>query len=401
MVTKKYPWSQTHPWLDFDIRAGELSGQDWVCLGELASKIRHLSLVPLSPTFRRRLQVISLKRGAKATTAIEGNTLSDEEIDAIITAQGAAKIAPSKAYQKQEIENIVAAFNKVVTDLEDNPGQSISTDLLKEWNRLILQGGLPLEDHVVPGQYSNARLVVGNYRALPPEHRAEAMEKFCLFLNQQMQANAKTQDKEEQNWKFAYLAAVTHLFFVWIHPFGDGNGRTARLLEFFICLKGGFPYTASHLLANHYNDTRDAYYAALEQASKRYDRGGQGAFVRYAMTGLRDQLVTHIDEVMTEIKRVTWKNYIYETLSDKSGPAWDRRRTLALDMVKQDSSARQSLVNSDIYDDPKITPRMISQDINDLIKIGLLSPHPDKPRDAILSDILLQYQPGHIEDWVA
>jgi len=41
-----------------------------------------------------------------------------------------------------------------------------------------------------------------------------------------------------------------------IHPFGDSNGRTARLIEFYILLRAGLPDMVSHILSNHYNDTR-------------------------------------------------------------------------------------------------------------------------------------------------
>ena len=48
-------------------------------------------------------------------------------------------------------------------------------------------------------------------------------------------------------------AIVAHLYIAWIHPFGDGNGRTARLLELQILLNSNIPTPAAHLLSNHYN----------------------------------------------------------------------------------------------------------------------------------------------------
>ena len=56
----------------------------------------------------------------------------------------------------------------------------------------------------------------------------------------------------------AILRAITaHLYLIWIHPFGDGNGRLARLVEFTILLKSGIPSIAAHLLSNHYNATAE------------------------------------------------------------------------------------------------------------------------------------------------
>jgi hypothetical protein len=51
-------------------------------------------------------------------------------------------------------------------------------------------------------------------------------------------------------------AVVAHVYFEWIHPFGDGNGRTGRLIELKLLLEAGVPQPAAHLLSNHYNATR-------------------------------------------------------------------------------------------------------------------------------------------------
>ena len=67
-------------------------------------------------------------------------------------------------------------------------------------------------------------------------------------------------------------AIVAHVYIAMIHPFGDGNGRTARLIEFYILLRAGLPDMASHILSNHYNDTRQEYYRRLDQM-----RPGEGA----------------------------------------------------------------------------------------------------------------------------
>ncbi|MBI5035781.1 Fic family protein [Candidatus Micrarchaeota archaeon] len=56
------------------------------------------------------------------------------------------------------------------------------------------------------------------------------------------------------------LAALVHLKFVTIHPFGDGNGRTSRLLMNFVLHKHGFP------LLNIFYENRNSYYNALERS---------------------------------------------------------------------------------------------------------------------------------------
>ena len=79
-------------------------------------------------------------------------------------------------------------------------------------------------------------------------------------------------------------AVVAHLYIAWIHPFGDGNGRTARLLELQILLGAGFPVPTCQLLSNHYNQTRTEYYRELDLASH---RRSPTEFLVYALEGLR------------------------------------------------------------------------------------------------------------------
>ena len=64
------------------------------------------------------------------------------------------------------------------------------------------------------------------------------------------------------------------------HPFGDGNGRTGRLLELAILLEAGLPQPVCHLLSNHYNLTRASYYREPDRGSRTSD--GIYGFIAYA-----------------------------------------------------------------------------------------------------------------------
>ena len=85
-------------------------------------------------------------------------------------------------------------------------------------------------------------------------------------------------------WYF-HTAGNTHVYIAMIHSFGDGNGRTVRLIEFYILLRAGLPDIASHILSNHYNDTRQEYYRQIDLCIRERDLSG---FVRYVVQGFRD-----------------------------------------------------------------------------------------------------------------
>src|SRR5258708_188060 len=73
-------YEQTHPWLKFAADFRSAPPHFWMLLGECQSKCEHIAGVPLQPDTAEELYKIYLAKGALATTAIEGNTLSEEEV---------------------------------------------------------------------------------------------------------------------------------------------------------------------------------------------------------------------------------------------------------------------------------------------------------------------------------
>ena len=93
----------THPWLRFMVRLDAATAPPdlWMLLGEAASKCDHIAGVPLKPETADRLHKLYLAKGVRATTAIEGNSLSEEEV--IGRLDGSLHLPPSKEYLGKEI----------------------------------------------------------------------------------------------------------------------------------------------------------------------------------------------------------------------------------------------------------------------------------------------------------
>ena len=79
-VVNNPPSIASHPWINYRFNAETVLPRTWIQLGEAASKIEHISGVPLRPATALHLNQIFLARGVHATTAIEGNTLSEDEV---------------------------------------------------------------------------------------------------------------------------------------------------------------------------------------------------------------------------------------------------------------------------------------------------------------------------------
>ena len=338
-------------------------------LGEARSKCEHLAGAPLKPDVAQQLYKVTLVKGALATTAIEGNTLTEDQARGIL--DGTYKAPPSRQYQEQEVRNLLEALQDLLGRIVEHETIEITPALISEFNNKILQGTDYRED-VVPGKVRTDSVVVGTYRAAPAVDCEYLLDRLTDWLNSSTFVHP---DPEIQFALTLAKAVYAHLYIAWIHPFGDGNGRTARLLEFLILANCGYvPVPAAHLLSNHYNLTRDRYYRELDLASK----PGQSTlgFLSYAIEGFIDGIREAIDMVRTQQIEVAWVNYVHDRFATlPNTPASARQRSLVLAMPKDVPVPRGDLEGLT----PKIArlyatagPRTLSRDLNRLEGLGLI-----------------------------
>ncbi len=134
-------------------------------------------------------------------------------------------------------------------------------------NAMVLDG-LDVEPEVKPGQVRTHSVTVGPYRAPDWEKCDELLGQLCDWLSSSQFAGL-----DEMRVPTAIIkASLAHLYLAWIHPFGDGNGRTARLCEYIVLVTSGVPTSAAHLISNHCNRTRDQYYEGAEVCERKRGR---------------------------------------------------------------------------------------------------------------------------------
>jgi len=382
---------QKYPHISF-LPKWELKEDTIFELGQCDAIIRTLRDIPIRPEYRNMLQKVSLTKGAQATTAIEGNTLTNEEVEKV---NEGIKLPPSKEYQEIEVRNILNAFNKLLREVaDDNKLEVITINLSKRFNYLV---GKDLGDHfeAIPGKLRDYPVIVGVKYRPPDYHDVEfLLKQFCDWSVKEFHF-AKGQDFRES----VIQAIVSHIYIAWIHPFGDGNGRTARLLEFYILLRSGNPDFASHLLSNFYNETRNEYYRHLEKSTKTGDLSG---FIAYAIKGYRDGLNDILRLIQLNQFGTSWINYIHESfrttkIKSKNENLNKRRRNLmlAIPIFKRLTLDEILNLNVDISATYKIlSRRTLMRDIKELIDLDLLKNEQDTYWANI--DLLKRYIPKKI-----
>jgi len=171
------------------------------------------------------------------------------------------------------------------------------------------------------------------------------LTRLCEWLNAEV--FDAPEDHPELAPPLAILKAVlAHLYLAWIHPFGDGNGRTARLLEVHILLASRFPQPVTQLLSNHYNHTRSEYYRQLDRTS----REGPNGFLLYAVQGFVEELRGQLDRIWSMQYVDRWEQYIHQQFGETSTDGQRRQLRLVKDLSK---ASIEILPN---YPLPSLTP---------------------------------------------
>ncbi|MCA9343691.1 MAG: Fic family protein [Candidatus Nomurabacteria bacterium] len=188
------------------------------------------------------------------------------------------KSSQAKDESMKEIINLMQALDFIDEHIADT---EIDKGFTLELHRIVVDG-LTREGDSNAGNYrSSERSIAGSDHVLPSHYDIpDLMEELFDYINDE--ANSRDE---------LLKIALTHHRFVWIHPFGNGNGRTVRLLTYaMLCKKG---YIEPNVL-RLFNPTavfagdRQKYYDMLERADKGTDKGLLG-WCEYFLSGIKDE----------------------------------------------------------------------------------------------------------------
>lgn len=364
-------YEKDFPWLNFRLGLEDLPWSSWAHLGESYSKCRHLVGTPLQPGVAMHLSAVYMRRGALASAAIEGNTLTEAEVEDIIVHD--RHLPDSRSYLEQEVRNVLDALEAVRVDAAQESDFRLTPELIREVHAQILSE-LETDEHVTPGAFRDVVVGVGTYRGPPAEDVAYLVDELCTWINAILD-EAASRTREDEAFFYWFLAAtMAHLYIAWIHPFGDGSGRTARLIECAILAHSGqVPWISTNLLSDFYNKTRSRYYSVLEVTSRRKD---PLLFVAYSAEGYRDQLREQVEAVQAEQRKVAWVNFVHELFQNEpTTPTTARRRLVAL-RLPEAPALNQTQIR---HLTPEIaeayagtSQRLFRRDMSRLIELGLI-----------------------------
>ncbi|MFQ6028081.1 MAG: Fic family protein [Dehalococcoidia bacterium] len=285
-------------------------------------------------------------RRAAGTTQIEGASLSAAEVGKLVNRSSVGK------YTEDEQANINALeayeFIDYLSDQQDIP---IDELVIRELNRQFIRGA---PETLTPGVYRRGQNTVGNYT--PPDQGdvPGLVRSFALWL------------REEDEMHPILKAGIAHLHLVAIHPFWDGNGRTARGLSTLVLQRSPFGFRKLLALESWLSDIRSLYFSALEttlgrQFSPSYDATPWLDFF------LRS-LLANVDNLVAEL--TDWHRMMQDLQRTAASEGWEPRFAEGYAFAMNTGQ----ITRADYIEITGVSPATASRDLAELVKAGMLIP---------------------------
>ncbi len=213
---------------------------------------------------------------------LEGNSLTYGETKALILYGITAQGKPLKDHF--EITGHDEAIKWIEEVLKDEV--PLTENFIRELHTLLLKESSEKKAVTSNGSATTRIISVGRYKSIPNHVQTKTGEIFYFATPEETPAkmydliNWYREQKEIAAFNPILLAAEFHYKFIRIHPFDDGNGRTARILMNFILMQSGFPPVIIK------TEDKENYYAVLQQA----DAGLLEPFIEYIASNLNRSL---------------------------------------------------------------------------------------------------------------
>jgi len=303
---------------------------------------------PIIPKWNVTLRQEAIIHSAHSSTSIEGNRLSLEQVSEL--ARGREITAARK--DKQEVLNYLDVLKNIKNLIKDN---FITEKDILNIHHMVTKNTLDNPEDC--GVYRNRYVVVGNrftgevfFR--PPQNQEvpELVKDLLSWIN----------SKESKELDSIIEAGIIHYEFVRIHPFVDGNGRTARVLAALILYLRDFDTNQFFCLDDYYDSDRPAYYKALQ--SVKPDTLDLTDWLEYFVEGVN----ISIEAVKERIVRLSSKR-----LRKAKGRqiALTERQMRIIEFINQNGK----ISNRDVREMFKLSNRAALDEINKLLELRVLN----------------------------
>ncbi len=254
--------------------------------------------LPILPDLASSIEPDIMYSSISGTAAIEGNPIPEEDIRRLAAGEDLDKYTLK---DKQEIKNLISAYDLLSNVRFPSNSGTLSEELIQKFHEFITFN-IPDKCNK-PGKYRDGLVYVGDKAHggvyIPPkiiEDVRDLMKIFIDWINSDLVMELSP----------FIRASLAHYYFCIIHPFGDGNGRTARLIEAFILESAGIKY-APRELSNYYYRNMDDYYIAFSKSIRK--KKDPTPFLTFTLQGVVSSLTDIKDSIIRFIRVFVLKDF--------------------------------------------------------------------------------------------
>ena len=279
--------------------------------------------MPYQRSWAQTLQELELKREVAGTSRIEGAEFTDHEFENAVSSDASGE------YFSRSQRQARAAIRtyRWITDLpSDVP---IDENLIKDIHRRIVTGCD--DDHCPPGQFRKAEQNVTFGR---PRHRGVEGGSDCETA---VRLLVKSVNGEFQDHDDLIQALALHYHIGAMHPFLDGNGRTARAVEALVLQRARLKDSLFIAMSNYYYDEKDAYLNCLSQSGM--NNHDLTSFIKCSLRGTALQCGRLVQQIRVQLQKILFRDIMgqmYGRLRSKR----KRASALRFDSVNSQQIAR-------------------------------------------------------------
>jgi len=262
-----------------------------------------VSDLPIIPHWAAPIEEELIRRSIFGTAAIEGNPLSEEKVGEIV-AEEPLDTPRQLEHFEQEIQNLKEAYNQfVIRCVQGDSPVKLQEEVIRKVHAIVTN---QLEDCQtnVPGNYRNERVRVGDKdhggAYTPPKILPDIevlMKTFIDWIN----------SDEILSLEPIIRAALAHYYLGRIHPFRDGNGRTARIIEAHLLTCSGYKYVPV-MLSNFYYRNINEYFLTFS-ATEKDKHNDVTHFLVFMLRGFVESLRDIKDRIIYLIRRLALKDF--------------------------------------------------------------------------------------------
>jgi Fic family protein len=318
-------------WLSYD------SSAVMTALIEAKAAVRALQTLPYQRSWVEKLQELQLKREVAGTSRIEGAEFTERELEQAIRADVTVEELITRS--QRQAHAAMQTYRWLATIPQDRPMQP---ELIREVHSRLVTGCD--DDHCEPGALRgrdhNVTFGIPRHRGV--EGGPSCAEAFHSLLR------AYRMEFREHDPLIQALALHYHL--AAMHPFLDGNGRTARAAEALVLQRAGLTDRAFIAMSNYYYEEKPAYLRVLSET--RTLRHDLTPFLLFGLKGIRQQCETLTSEIRRQMQKALFRDTMYNLfnrLETKRKRVIGERQVEILKVLLDEGEVELTRLNERVY----------------------------------------------------